>query len=85
MRRLFIISIILFSVSFGTLSPVSSGRVALLCSHARITQTEVGVRYNNNLVSIQERVYNNGRYFLGLGIWFVKVGALLVCASVLLT
>jgi len=53
---LFITSVILFAVSFGTLEP-----------------TECGIRYNNNLVTIDEsRVYNNGRYFLGLGISFIK-------------
>jgi len=52
---LFITGVILFSVSFDTLAP-----------------TEVGIRYNNNLKEIEEgRVYNNGRYFLGLGVWFI--------------
>jgi len=52
---LFITGIILFSVSFGTLDP-----------------TQVGIRYNNNLKEIEEsKVYNNGRYFLGLGVWFI--------------
>jgi len=51
--------VILFAVSFGTLDP-----------------SEVGIRYNNNLVEIdQNKVYNNGRYFLGLGSWFVKFPA----------
>lgn len=46
--------IILFAVSFATLDPL----------HA-------GVKYNNNLKSIEmDRVYNNGRYFVGLGLSF---------------
>jgi len=53
---LFITGVILFSVSFGTLTP-----------------TQCGIRYNNNLKEIEEgKVYNNGRYFLGLGVSFIK-------------
>jgi len=52
---LFVTGVILFAVSFGTLNP-----------------TEAGIRYNNNLVEIDaSQVYNNGRYFLGLGLWFI--------------
>jgi len=51
----FLLSVILFAVSFDTLSPHS-----------------IGIKYNNNLKSIDEnRVYNNGRYFLGLGLSFI--------------
>lgn len=46
----------MFSVSFDTLQP-----------------WEVGLKYNNNLKTLQSsRVYNNGRYFLGLGLSFEK-------------
>lgn len=52
---IFLISIILFAVSFGTLEP-----------------HYVAIKYNNNLKVIDEdRVYNNGRYFLGLGLNFI--------------
>jgi hypothetical protein len=54
--KLFITGVILFAVSFGTLDP-----------------TEAGIRYNNNLVEIDtSQIYNNGRYFLGLGLWFIR-------------
>jgi len=47
---------ILFGVSFDTLEP-----------------TQVGIKYNNNLVEIQtDKVYDNGRYYLGVGLKFIK-------------
>lgn len=53
---LFITSVILFAVSFDTLNP-----------------HQVGIKYNNNLKTIdKDRVYNNGRYFLGLGLSFIE-------------
>lgn len=52
---LFITTIILFALSFDTVD---------VC--------EMGIKYNNNLVMIDdETVYNNGRYFLGLGLSFI--------------
>jgi len=52
----FLLSVILFAVSFDTLEPHS-----------------VAIKYNNNLKVIDEkRVYNNGRYFLGLGLSFIE-------------
>lgn len=52
---IFLLSVILFAVSFDTLNP-----------HL------IGIKYNNNLKSIDEdRVYSNGRYFLGLGLSFI--------------
>lgn len=52
---LFITTIILFAVSFDTVD---------VC--------EMGIKYNNNLVTIDEdHVFNNGRYFLGLGLSFI--------------
>jgi regulator of protease activity HflC (stomatin/prohibitin superfamily) len=47
---------ILFGVSFDTLEP-----------------TQVGIKYNFNLVDIQDnKVYDNGRYYLGVGLHFIK-------------
>lgn len=55
----FITGVILFSVSFDTLEP-----------------TEIGLRYNNNFKTLErDRVYNGGRYFLGLGQKFIKFPA----------
>jgi len=51
-----LVGVILFSVSFDTLAP-----------------TQVGLVYNSNLVEVSRgRVYNNGRYFLGVGLSFIK-------------
>ena len=102
---LFITGVILFSVSFGTLTPVRCHGCLCLCmgfADGENVQTQAGIRYNNNLVSIetvktpctalhcaafppdpvtlrttrhdtpQDSVYNNGRYFLGLGVWFIS-------------
>lgn len=46
--------VILFAVSFDTLTPV-----------------EVGLKYNRVAVVVEPEVYNNGRYFLGLGRKFI--------------
>jgi len=56
MLVLFIISIVLFAVSFDTLTP-----------------HQVGIKYNNVVKTIdEENIYNNGRYFLGLGLSFLE-------------
>lgn len=53
---IFLVSIILFAASFDTLDP-----------------HQVAIKYNNNLKRIDEkRIYNNGRYFLGLGLAFIE-------------
>ena len=52
----FLISVILFAVSFSVLDV-----------------DQMGIKYNANLLTIDEdRVYSNGRYFLGLGVSFLK-------------
>lgn len=52
---IFLLSVILFAVSFDTLEP-----------------HYVAIKYNNNLKVIDNnRIYNNGRYFLGLGLSFI--------------
>jgi len=52
---LFITTIVLFALSFDTID---------VC--------EMGIKYNANLVTIDEDgIYNNGRYFLGLGLSFI--------------
>lgn len=63
---IFILSIILFAVSFDTLEP-----------------TQIGIKYNNNFLTIDEEhgAYNNGRYFLGLGLSFVKFPSHLIEAD----
>jgi len=54
--------VVLFGVSFDTLEP-----------------TQVGIKYNFNLVDIQEnKVYDNGRYYLGVGLHFIKYPVRLV-------
>lgn len=61
----FIISVILFAVSFSILDV-----------------DQMGIRYNSNLLTIEEdRVYSNGRYFLGLGVNFIKFPTTLVAAE----
>lgn len=62
---IFLLSIILFAVSFDKLQPY-----------------EVGIKFNGYALKIDEdTVYNNGRYFLGVGSWFVKYPANLVAAD----
>jgi len=63
---LFTTSVILFAVSFGTLDV-----------------DEMGIKYNANLLTIDEEkgAYSNGRYFLGLGLSFVKFPSTLVEAE----
>lgn len=42
-------------------------------SFATLTPLEAGIKYNNNLVVIDEtKLYNNGRHFIGLGLSFIK-------------
>jgi len=56
MVPVFFTSVILFALSFDTLDP-----------------HQVGIRYNNNLKTLDEnRVYNNGRYFIGVGLSFIE-------------
>lgn len=60
---IFILAVILFAVSFDTLTP-----------------TEIGIKYNDIYQTIDEEhgAYNNGRYFLGLGLSFIKYPANLI-------
>jgi len=43
---------------------------------------EMGIKYNHNTLTIdEERTYSNGRYFLGLGLGFIKFPSTLIAAE----